>query len=266
MLSENNQQQAWLKADGTSIVEVTFANYPYGSLLVSKTDTLTVKPLANAQFKVTTGAGTAAGSSNGEFLTNENGEFLVSNLKPGSYVVTELEAPQNYVLDTTPQTVDIGTDGKVYKLSFKNQPVSTLVILKMDSNSKKPLANAEFKFTTSKGDVVGKGNGIFKTDETGTITIPNLQKGSYIVEEIKSPEGYLLENQSKTISIDYGKTYTLEFFNKPLSSVIIKKFDSENKEPLSGAKFKISKKSGNVVGEYTTDKNGMIQIDELQTG
>ncbi|WP_347562984.1 SpaA isopeptide-forming pilin-related protein [Clostridium sp. MD294] len=266
LLSENSQQQAWLKADGTSIVEVTFANYPYGSLLVSKTDALTVKPLANARFKVTTGAGTAAGSSNGEFLTNENGEFLVSNLKPGSYIVTELEAPQNYVLDTTPQTVDIGTDGKVYKLSFKNQPVSTLVILKMDYNSKKPLANAEFKVTTSKGDVVGKGNGIFKTDETGTITIPNLPKGSYIVEEIKSPDGYLLENQSKTISIDYGKTYTLEFFNKPLASVIIKKFDSENKEPLIGAKFKISKKSGNVIGEYITDKNGMIQIDELQPG
>jgi len=266
LLSENSQQQAWLKADGTSIVEVTFSNYPYGSILVSKTDALTGKPLANARFKVTTGAGTVAGSSNGEFITNENGEFLVSNLKPGSYVVTELEAPQNYVLDTTPQTVDIGTDGKVYKLSFKNQPVSTLVILKMDSNSKKPLANAEFKVTTSKGDVVGKGNGIFKTDETGTITIPNLQKGSYIVEEIKSPEGYLLENQSKTISMDYGKTYTLEFFNKPLASVIIKKFDSENKEPLSGAIFKISKKSGNVIGEYTTDKNGMIQIDELQPG
>lgn len=266
LLSENSQQQAWLKADGTSIVEVTFSNYPYGSILVSKTDALTGKPLANARFKVTTGAGTAAGSSNGEFITNENGEFLVPNLKPGSYVVTELEAPQNYVLDTTPQTVDIGTDGKVYKLSFKNQPVSTLVILKMDSNSKKPLANAEFKVTTSKGDVVGKGNGIFKTDETGTITIPNLQKGSYIVEEIKSPEGYLLENQSKTISMDYGKTYTLEFFNKPLASVIIKKFDSENKEPLSGAIFKISKKSGNVIGEYTTDKNGMIQIDELQPG
>ncbi len=266
LLSENSQQQAWLKADGTSIVEVTFSNYPYGSILVSKTDALTGKSLANARFKVTTGAGTAAGSSNGEFITNENGEFLVPNLKPGSYVVTELEAPQNYVLDTTPQTVDIGTDGKVYKLSFKNQPVSTLVILKMDSNSKKPLANAEFKVTTSKGDVVGKGNGIFKTDETGTITIPNLQKGSYIVEEIKSPEGYLLENQSKTISIDYGKTYTLEFFNKPLASVIIKKFDSENKEPLTGAIFKISKKSGNVIGEYTTDKNGMIQIDELQPG
>ena len=266
LLSENSQQQAWLKADGTSIVEVTFSNYPYGSILVSKTDALTGKPLANARFKVTTGAGTAAGSSNGEFITNENGEFLVPNLKPGSYVVTELEAPQNYVLDTTPQTVDIGTDGKVYKLSFKNQPVSTLVILKMDSNSKKPLANAEFKVTTSKGDVVGKGNGIFKTDKTGTITIPNLQKGSYIVEEIKSPDGYLLENQSKTIAIDYGKTYTLEFFNKPLASVIIKKFDSENKSPLSGAKFKITKKSGNVIGEYTTDKNGMIQIEELQPG
>ncbi|MCL2776238.1 MAG: SpaA isopeptide-forming pilin-related protein, partial [Oscillospiraceae bacterium] len=96
MLSENSQQQAWLKSDGTSIVEVTFANIPYGSILVTKVDALTGKPLANARFRVTDGSGAVAGNTNGEFITDENGEFLVSNLKPGSYVVTEVEAPANY--------------------------------------------------------------------------------------------------------------------------------------------------------------------------
>ena len=35
LLSENSTQQAWLKADGTSIVELTFSNYPYGNFSFS---------------------------------------------------------------------------------------------------------------------------------------------------------------------------------------------------------------------------------------
>jgi uncharacterized surface anchored protein len=90
MLSENSQQQEWLKADGTSIVETTFANFPYGAILITKTDAQTGKPLANARFRVTDGSGAVAGNSNGEFVTDENGEILIPNLKPNSYVVTEI--------------------------------------------------------------------------------------------------------------------------------------------------------------------------------
>jgi len=208
LLSENSQQQAWLKADGTSVVDVVFANYPYGSLLISKVDAQTNKPLSDARFKVTTGDGTAVGNSNGEYLTNNNGEILVPNLKPDSYVVTELEAPKGFVRDTEPQTIEIGTDGGTYKVSFKNQPESTLVILKKDADSNEPLAGAQFNVTTSKGDVVGTTNGIFTADGNGSITIFGLGKGSYIVEEIKAPAGYALEEQSRTIEVDYGKTYT----------------------------------------------------------
>ena len=68
-----------------------------------------------------------------EFTTNTNGEILVPNLKPGSYVVTELEAPAGYVRDTIPQTIEVGTDGGTYKVSFKNQPIGSLVILKKDA-------------------------------------------------------------------------------------------------------------------------------------
>ncbi len=164
LLSENSQQQAWLKADGTSVVEVVFANYPYGSILITKVDAETNKPLAGARFKVTTGDGAAAGNSNGEFTTNTNGEILVPNLKPGSYVVTELEAPAGYVRDTIPQTIEVGTDGGTYKVSFKNQPIGSLVILKKDADSREPLAGAQFKVTTSKGEVVGTTNGLFTTD------------------------------------------------------------------------------------------------------
>ncbi len=263
LLSENSQQQAWLKADGTSIVEVVFANYPYGSILVTKVDATTNKPLAGARFKVTTGDGTAAGNNNGEFTTNTNGEILVPNLKPGSYVVTELEAPAGYVRDTTPQTIEVGTDGGTYKVSFKNQPIGSLVILKKDADSREPLAGTQFKVTTSKGEVVGNSNGIFTTDSNGSITIAGLEKGSYIIEEVKAPDGYVLEEQSRTIAIDYGKTYTEEFTNRKMTSLVIKKVDDVTGAPLVGAKFFVEKQNGEHVGEYTTDKTGTILIPKL---
>lgn len=263
LISENSKQQAWLKADGTSVVEVTFANYPYGSLLITKVDAITNKPLSNAKFKVTTGDGTAVGTGNGVFTTDSNGEILIPNLKPDSYVVTETEAPEGYVKDTEPQTIQIGTDGGTYKVQFQNQPIGSLVILKKDADNGNPLSGAQFKVTTSKGDVVGANNGIFTTDSNGSITIPNLEKGSYIVEEVKAPDGYVLEEQSKTIEIDFGKTYTLEFTNKKMTSLVVKKVDAISSEPLVGAKFVVEKQNGEHVGEYTTDNTGTILLPTL---
>ena len=263
LISENSKQQAWLKADGTSVVEVTFANYPYGSLLITKVDAVTNKPLSNAKFKVTTGDGTAVGTGNGVFTTDSNGEILIPNLKPDSYVVTETEAPEGYVKDTEPQTIQIGTDGGTYKVQFQNQPIGSLVILKKDADNGNPLSGAQFKVTTSKGAVVGTNNGIFTTDSNGSITITNLEKGSYIVEEVKAPDGYVLEEQSKTIEVDFGKTYTLEFTNKKMTSLVIKKVDSISGEPLVGAKFVVEKQNGEHVGEYTTDNTGTILLPTL---
>ena len=263
LISENSKQQAWLKADGTSVVEVTFANYPYGSLLITKVDAVTNKPLSNAKFKVTTGDGTAVGTGNGVFTTDSNGEILIPNLKPDSYVVTETEAPEGYVKDTEPQTIQIGTDGGTYKVQFQNQPIGSLVILKKDADNGNPLSGAQFKVTTSKGAVVGTNNGIFTTDSNGYITITNLEKGSYIVEEVKAPDGYVLEEQSKTIEVDFGKTYTLEFTNKKMTSLVIKKVDSISGEPLVGAKFVVEKQNGEHVGEYTTDNTGTILLPTL---
>ena len=80
--------------------------------------------------------------------------------------------------------------------------------------TREPLSGAEFVVKDSAGTVVGTGNGKYTTDATGQIVIPNLQKGSYIAQETKAPYGYILENQSQTIAVDYGKTYALEFFNR----------------------------------------------------
>lgn len=263
IIAETDMQTVNMKADGTSVVEVVFRNYPYGSLLITKVDALTNKPLSNATFQVTTGDGTVVGNSNGMYTTNSDGEILIPNLKPGSYVVTERIAPEGYACDTKPQTIEIGTDGATYKVHFQNQPMCSLVILKKDADNGNPLSGAQFKVTTSKGDVIGRNNGIFTTDSNGSITISYLAKDSYIVEEVKAPDGYVLEEQSKTIALDYGKTYTLEFTNKKMTSLVVKKIDAVTGEPLLGAKFFVEKQNGEHVGEYITDNTGTILLPTL---
>ena len=263
IIAETDMQTVNMKADGTSVVEVVFRNYPYGSLLITKVDALTNKPLSNATFQVTTGDGPVVGNSNGMYTTNSDGEILIPNLKPGSYVVTERIAPEGYACDTKPQTIEIGTDGATYKVHFQNQPMCSLVILKKDADNGNPLSGAQFKVTTSKGDVIGRNNGIFTTDSNGSITISYLAKDSYIVEEVKAPDGYVLEEQSKTIALDYGKTYTLEFTNKKMTSLVVKKIDAVTGEPLPGAKFFVEKQNGEHVGEYTTDNTGTILLPTL---
>ncbi|MCL2775342.1 MAG: SpaA isopeptide-forming pilin-related protein, partial [Oscillospiraceae bacterium] len=271
LLSENSQQQAWLKADGTSIVEVTFANFPYGNLLVTKIDAQTGKPLASARFKVTDGAGAVAGNSNGEFVTDANGQFLASNLKPGSYVVTEIEAPQDYAIDTTPQTIHIGTDGKTYTLNFKNQPLGGLIITKRDSVTKESLAGAQFQITDSHGAFVGDStNGLYTTDATGIIKLDHINTGAYVVKELKAPTGYLTDNTSQTVQVEYGMIKSVDFYNQPLGGLLIKKYNSVTKEPLANAVFKVTDIQGAVVGTsdglYRTDETGTIYIYGLKPG
>ncbi len=180
--------------------------------------------------------------------------------------MTELEAPPGFVRDATPQTVKVGTDGGTYKVSFRNQPASTLVILKKDADSLEPLPNTQFRVRTSEGGVVGNSNGLFTTGSSGSITISGLEKSTLIIEEVKASDGYVLEEQSRTIAIDYGKTYTVEFTNRKKASLIIKKVDDVTGAPLAGAKFLVEKQNGEHVGEYTADKTGTILVPNASPG
>jgi len=266
LLSENSQQQAWLKADGTSIVELTFANYPYGSLLIKKVDETTNAPLANAIFFVTTGAGTAVGNNGGYFTTDHMGSVLIPNLKPGSYVVREETPPQGYILNSTPKTIQIGTDGGTYTLSFTNKPMGGLLIKKYSSISREPLAGAIFRITDINGAVVGEGDGMYTTDNQGQIYIPGLKPGGYKVVETKAPQGYQLNNNIQTIYISDHKIYTLEFTNEPLNALTISKMDGDTRSPLAGATIKITKADDTFIAEKTTDASGKIVITGLADG
>ncbi len=258
-------QTVWLNKDDTSAVTVTFENRKNAGLGIKKMDSITKDPLADAIFKVTDSKGQVVGTSNGLFRTDEKGFIHIPNLTPGAYVVQEIQAPDGYVLDNTPQTVHIEY-GKLHTLEFFNTPKTSILIKKYDSETREPLANATFKVTDSKGQNVGNGNGLFTTNENGTILVPNLKKGTYIVEEVKAPNGYLLNSKPQVVEVDNGKVYTLEFFNPKYDSLTIVKLDSATKQPLANALIKVTTVDDKFIGEYRTDETGTIVVTGLKAG
>jgi uncharacterized repeat protein (TIGR01451 family) len=296
LISENSQQNGFLKPDGTTVLEFSFANYPYGSLLVSKMDALTGEPLAGACFKVVDGTGAVIGSTNGEYVTGGNGEILIPNVKPGAVVVTEIQAPANYTIDTTPQTIQIGTDGKTYKVSFEDHPYGAIVIRKLDGVTREPLAGVEFEIAKMSGEkVASELNGYtFTTDKNGQIYTPALADGGYVVTETRQKSGYILDVEPKTVLVESGKPTVLEVLNTPMAGLLIVKTDEATGKPLKGVVFDVTRAdgqrvtgnildgnqpgtdanspnkatspNGDIPGSYTTDQNGRIIINALPAG
>ena len=275
-LIDTQSQTVQIKAGRT--VSLTFKNQPKGQLIVQKRDSVTGQPLPGAEFRVTTAAGCEVGldgvigsstlTQNGLFTTDSNGEIRITNLAPGAYVLTETKAPDGYIMDAPSTNVVIGANGDTQTVVVTNTPKGGLLVKKMDSATKEPLADVIFKITRTDGTVVGNSNGEYRTDERGFISLPNLEPGSYIVREVQAKTGYLLDDTPHAVEVKDHQTYTLEVFNQPLGNLIINKLSSVDNTPLEGVKFQIKYANGQVVdnkngqmssnGIYYTDRNGQI--------
>lgn len=267
-IKDPSSQEVYIKA-GTGKT-VTFENTPLSGIVIKKVDADTGEVLQGAKFRLRylSGISGTGGTVIGEYETSAQGTVVITGLKAGTYIVGETKAPDGYIIDDAPETVYItGNEQSVIEVEFENKKDSGLIIKKLDSKTNKPLAGAKFKITTSSGTVAGTDNGEYTTDESGIIHITDLPTDTYIIQEISAPEGYMLDNTAKTIKLKHGETSTLTFYNTPESGLIIKKYDSTTKHPLSGAVFKVTNSEGIVVGEangkYKTDSNGIIHITNL---
>ncbi len=165
---------------------VIVTNTPKGGLIVEKYDSVTKLPLAGAQFKITNANGELTPdnegmtSSNGLYTTDRSGQIVLSKLLPGTYVVAEVKAPDNYQADPTPQTVVVNA-GDTQTLRFYDDPLCTLTLLKRDAVTRKPLKGAEFLVKDSEGKAIGPNNGRYITGTDGTVTVSGLAPNATIV-------------------------------------------------------------------------------------
>lgn len=284
----DTQSQAIQIKEGRTVT-LTFKNQPKGQLIIQKRDSVTNQPLSGAEFRVTTAAGCEVGldgvigtstlTQNGIFTTDGEGEIRLTNLAPGAYVITELKAPAGYVIDQPSTNVVIGANGDTQTVVIKNSPKGSLVIVKKDASSNKPLEGVEFTVTTSSGKFVSNAegqissNGVYYTDENGQITITGLEPDTYIVKETQALPGYVLDSTPQTVVVNTNDTQTLTFWNKQAGALVINKLSSDKKTPLEGVVFKVTTATGEFVpdeggkissnGLYYTDENGQIIINGI---
>ena len=268
-------------------VSLTFKNQPKGAIIIQKRDSATGQPLPGAEFRVTTAAGCEVGldgvigtstlTQNGIFTTDSSGEIKITNLAPGAYVLTEIKAPTGYVMDTASTNVVIGQGGDTQTVIVKNSKAGTLVIDKRDALTGKPLKGVTFKVTTSTGEFVPaengqiSSNGLYFTDKDGKITI-NGVVGTLVVTETATIPGYTIDEatRTQTVVVNPNDTQTLHFTNTPSTTLVIEKYIEGTTTPLKGVTFLVTDSSGAVVGnsngEFITDENGRIVLNDLTPG
>lgn len=260
-------QSFYISGEDQDIVTFYFSNAPKGAILVKKVSSADNSPLSDVEFLVTKSDGSVVGDANGKFVTDSTGTFLVEGVEPGTtLVIKETRAKPGYLLDDTPQTVQV-KEGQTVTVEFRNQPLGNLIIHKLSSKDKTPLEGVQFKITYADGsylpDEGGKlsSNGLYWTNAEGQIVLSGIT-GTVVVTEVESIPGYTIDpnTQSQTVVVNPDDTQELWFYNSPVGGVEFTKVNEADKtETISGVTFEIRRVSDDaLVDTVTTGKDGKV--------
>ena len=260
-------------AGGESKV-LTFENTPLSAIIIRKVDSESGQPLEGAWFRIRYLGGTSGtgGTVVGEYKTSSNGTIVATGLKAGTYVCEEISAPDGYVITDATETVYLsGKDQDVITVTFGNDKMGSLLIVKKDAVTGAPISDVEFFIIDSDGSVIGNANGKYVTDSAGTIRIDGLTPGmTVIAREVRAKDGYILDDTPQSIKIKRNSVMTLEFRNQPKGGVLVKKVDSVTNEPISDVEFLVTDSAGNLIGnangKFVTDSAGAFTITDVAPG
>ena len=260
-------------AGGESKV-LTFENTPLSAIIIRKVDSESGQPLEGAWFRIRYLGGTSGtgGTVIGEYRTSSNGTIVVTGLKAGTYVCEEISAPDGYVITDATETVYLsGKDQDVITVTFGNDKMGSLLIVKKDAVTGAPIPDVEFFITDSDGSVIGTANGKYVTDSAGTIRIDGLTPGmTVIAKEVRAKDGYILDDTPQSIKIKRSSVMTLEFRNQPKGGVLVKKVDAVTNAPISDVEFLVTDSDGNLIGnangKFVTDSAGTFTITDITPG
>ena len=235
--------------------------------------------LAGATYNVYKGT-SGTGSVVATFTTDAAGHATLSTpLEDGTYSVKEATPPKGYKLDTKVYTFTI--DGSDTSLSVEDEPGTlTLRLKKKDSQTgSTPQGNASLAGAVYQISYQMGGQTVTKeltSDASGNLgTLEGIPFGTVTVKELTAPEGYRLDTQVHTYTVDgsqlTGDTYTLEVDDLEedvqRGGLTIQKLDSQTgttpqgDASLAGISFEIVNQSKNpVVVNGSTAAPGQVAM------
>lgn len=140
----------------------------------------------------------------------------------------------------------------------------TVDVLKVDADTKKPLANATFRFTYDgkTTDVKSGTDGKAKLGE-------RLKAGSVVkVKEITAPSGYKLNGTEFSITVGENTNVSKTWTNERLAGAVeLTKIADVDQKSLDGVVFTLYKSDGSILQDnLKTDTNGQLKVKDLSLG
>ncbi|WP_279222046.1 MSCRAMM family protein, partial [Clostridium perfringens] len=208
--------------------------------------------------------------------TDKNGEIITpQHLAYGNYQLEEAKPKDGYIsikpipfkIDENTALEDIKDLGTVYTIKVSNDRITgDMELLKVDSETKEPLTDIEFKVKALDGLMKGQ-TWDLKSNDKGIVSLKGLEYGHYKIEEVKTLWNYVINKEPIFFDVkENGQVIKLEMENKKIrANAELIKVDSETKRPLEGAEFELWN-GENLVGNYTTNKDGKIVVENLEAG
>ena len=239
--------------------DATIINKELPGLRITKYERGTTTLMANVSFEIFRDA-----ESLGIFQTDEFGQILLTDCKPGTYRAEERDTGSDgHVLDTTPQEVELRAGDGIKDLVFFNDRLPGIHLIKVDSSDlSQPIPNARFRFEAVDGSF---GPVEYTTLEDGTIDLSKLPVASYVVTELECP-GYVVDNAQRIIHLDGNEQAQFVFTNSKLPSLYLYK-ESADGTPLGGVTYRLAKiEDGSRYLDRTTSNTGEIVWEGLEPG
>lgn len=256
-----------LRGDGFSgdgLYTLTVENSPleYGFKVKKVSTNDEGRTLPGAEFRI------LGGGLDRTYTTGANGLTEQITLPIGEYTLTEMKAPEGYVINGAGRHISVKADG-IYldgdeltgtaEITVQNAPGSfKLKLVKVDADTNQPLANVAFILKGKDG-----GTHSLITGSNGITDTISLAPGKYTLSEVAAADGYAIPlngwgftvtegtvqqvtNTSEVAKWDFNRgLLTLTLKNSRIyGGLTIEKTDGKDGSALAGAEFTITGSDG----------------------
>jgi uncharacterized surface anchored protein len=174
------------------VTSYTLTNKALPGLRILKLDSVTHRAIEGVVFEIYKDA-----LLYGEYSTDMNGEIFLPDIPAGTYTAKEKATVPPYVLDTTMQQIELIAGDGIKELIFLNNPETGIDLVKLDSQTLLPLANAKFRIR----QIGGGYDAELTTNAQGKITLDHLAPATYEISEVSAPNNYIIDDSQRLIEI-----------------------------------------------------------------
>ena len=234
----------------------------YTKVRISKQDITNSQELPGATLQIENEAGDVV-QLNGQELkwVSGNTPYEIEKLPVGTYYLRETIAPEGYILNQSRVKFEVKETGEVQTVTMKDD-VTKIQVGKIDLNTGNYIAGATLRIIDQATGEVYLDN-IVTTNEPMTIT--KVPVGTYILQEVAAPAGYVLNPTSLRFTVTNTGSVQQVFIKNNYTYVSIADQKISIDLSIAGFKLEIKNSAGEVVDSYTSD--GKVHTtEELEVG